>query len=188
MFDQTFLRQEALPDEMRILLDKYPREAWEGHPNFKQATRNWLGAHKMFRALSKAVRTDAEQYLDKRIDPRDYAARLSYRGNALVGNLHGHHGWEDHSYFPELSAADPRFDSGLQILEKDHKILDEVLNNFTDAAIRAIDFITTDENPAFDEVGKVYDNAQIIENLLTRHLKDEEELAVPIIIHHKLRG
>lgn len=188
MFDHSLLRQEALPDEMRILLDKYPREAWDAHPNFKQATRNWLGAHKMFRALSKAVRQDAEHYLDKLIDPQIYAARLSYRGNALVGNLHGHHGWEDHSYFPELSAADPRFDSGLEILENDHLILDQVLHNFTDAAINTINLIDLDRKTAFDEAASVYESAQVIEKLLTRHLQDEEELAVPIIIHHKLRG
>lgn len=188
MFDQALIRQNPLPDEMQILLDKYPRETWNAHPNFKQATKNWLGAHKMFRALSEAVRQDAEQYLDKQINPQDYAARLSYRGNALVGNLHGHHGWEDYSYFPELSAADPRFDSGLQILENDHLILDKVLNDFTDAAIRTLEYIESDEKAAFDKVGKVYEGAQFIENLLTRHLQDEEELAVPIIIHHKLRG
>lgn len=188
MFDQTQLRQDRLPDEMQVLLDKYPREAWDAHPNFKQATRNWLAAHKMFRALSKAVREDAEQFLDKQIDPQAYAARLSYRGNALVGNLHGHHGWEDHAYFPELSAADPRFDSGLQILENDHLILDQVLHDFTDAAINTLDYIRLNEKAAFEEVGKVYEGAQIIEKLLARHLVDEEELAVPIIIHHKLRG
>lgn len=188
MFDQTLIRQDPLPNEMQILLDKYPRKAWEAHPNFKQATQNWLGAHKMFRALSKAVREDAELFLDKKIDPRNYAAKLSYRGNALVGNLHGHHGWEDYSYFPELSAADPRFDSGLQTLENDHVVLDEVLNDFTDAAIRTLDLIKSDEKAAFDEIGKVYEGAQFIEKLLTRHLQDEEELAVPIIIHHKLRG
>ena len=67
-----------------------------------------------------------------------YAARLSYYGGNLVGNLHGHHGWEDHSYFPELSAADPRFDAGLEVLEQDHADLDKVLDDFTRTANRLI--------------------------------------------------
>ncbi len=187
MLDQTLPRQDPLPDEMRTLLNAYPREAWDAHPNFKQATRNWLGAHRMFRGLSEAVRNDAERYLDGQKDPLDYAARLSYRGNLLVGNLHGHHGWEDHFYFPELSAADPRFDAGLKILENDHQVLDEVLHDFTDAANRTIKLIQLGENAAFDEACKVQEAAQMIEKLLARHLVDEEELAVPIIIHHKLR-
>ena len=182
------LRQGPLSSEMRTLLDTYPREAWEAHPNFRQATRDWLGAHQMFRRLSKAVRKDVERYLDRSQDPQEYGARLSHRGNALVGNLHGHHGWEDHSYFPELSAADPRFDRGLEILENDHQVLDEVLHDFTDSANRTLKLIRLDENAVFDEAGKVHKAAQMIEKLLARHLVDEEELAVPIIIHHKLRG
>jgi len=134
------------------------------------------------------VRKDAELYLDGEMDPPEYAARLSYRGNALVGNLHGHHGWEDHSYFPELSAADPRFDAGLEILENDHQMLDQVLHDFTDAAIGTLRRIELNKLDARNDAEQVYAEAQVIENLLSRHLVDEEELAVPIIIHHKLRG
>ncbi|MEP1206687.1 MAG: hemerythrin domain-containing protein [Rhizobiaceae bacterium] len=188
MTDQVELRQHPLPEEMRLLLDTYPRDAWRQHPNFKEATRNWLAAHHMFRRLSEAVRKDAEELLDGQMDSQDYAARLSYRGNALVGNLQGHHGWEDHSYFPELSAADPRFDAGLEILENDHQVLDEVLHDFVDAATRTLHFIALNRDDIVDEAAKVHGQAQVIEKLLARHLADEEDLAVPIILHHKLRG
>lgn len=185
---QIDLRQGPLPNEMRLLLDAYPREAWDAHPNFKQATRSWLGAHKMFRRLIESIRKDTEHYLDRSLDPEDYSARLSYRGNSLVGSLHGHHGWEDMEYFPELSAADPRFDAGLDVLENDHKVLDEVLEEFTNSAISTLSMIDLQDKTSRDEAGKVHNAARIIEKLLTRHLVDEEELAVPIIIHHKLRG
>lgn len=39
---QIELRQDPLPDDMRLLLDAYPREAWDAHPNFREATRNCL--------------------------------------------------------------------------------------------------------------------------------------------------
>ena len=129
-----------------------------------------------------------ESYLNGDKDAQDFAGHLAYRGNALVGNLHGHHGWEDHSYFPELSAADPRFDLGLDILEKDHAALDVVLDNFTRTANRAIKLIQLDENAAREEAGKLHVITETIEAFLKRHLTDEEELAVPIILHHRLRG
>jgi len=72
-----------------------------------------------------------------------------------VRNLQGHHGWEDHSYFPELSAADPRFDVDLDILEQDHKSLDGVLATFTSSANRAIKLIQLDEVQARDEAGQL---------------------------------
>ncbi len=90
--------------------------------------------------------------------------------------------------FPELSAADPRFDLGLEILEKDHQDLDQVLDRFSTVANRIIQLIQIDEAAARDEAQQLHDSSQAIQALVARHLSDEEELAVPIIIRHKLRG
>lgn len=188
MLDTYNIRTEDMPREMQILLDEYPRDGWEAHPGFKEKTRHWLGAHLMFRRLAERVRLDTESYLDADIAAADYAGRLSYYGGALVGNLHGHHGWEDHSYFPELSAADARFDAGLEVLEKDHAVLDVVLDSFTGAANRAIKLTQLDEAQAREEAGNLHVTSETIEVFLKRHLSDEEELAVPIILHHRLRG
>ena len=188
MTTETPIRTSPMPEEMRLLLADYPRDDWDGHPNFKRATQNWLGAHQMFRRLSELVREDAESYLDKATDPEQFAARLSHFGNLLVANLHGHHNWEDREYFPELAAADPRFEPGLDILEKDHEALDGILNDFTRQANRIIKLVQLDEKAARDEAGTLHGHATQIEELLDRHLSDEEDLAVPIILHHKLRG
>jgi iron-sulfur cluster repair protein YtfE (RIC family) len=188
MLDTYNLRAENMPNEMRILLDEYPRDRWESHPGFKEKTRHWLGAHLMFRRLAERVRLDTEAYLEHKADVDDYAGRLSYYGGALVSNLHGHHGWEDRSYFPELSAADARFDAGLEVLEKDHADLDVVLDSFTRTANRTIKLAQLDEAQAREEAGKLHGTAETIEAFLKRHLSDEEELAVPIILHHRLRG
>jgi len=152
MSQQFEIRTADMPSEMQSLLRKYPRETWQAHPGFREKTEHWLGAHRMFRRLSAMVRKDTESYLDGNRDARDFAGELSYRGGALVGNLHGHHGWEDRSYFPELSAADSRFDAGLDVLEKDHASLDLVLDSFTRTANRAIQLVQLDETAVKDEV------------------------------------
>ncbi|WP_421981124.1 hemerythrin domain-containing protein [Roseibium sp.] len=182
------IRTEDMPATMRVLLDEYPRDSWDAHPGFKEKTKHWLGAHQMFRKLGELVRSETELYLDRSREPDDFAGRLSYYGNALVANLHGHHNWEDKSYFPELSAADPRFDRGLEILEKDHQELDRVLDQFTETANRSIKLIHLDEPQVREEAGRLHGLAGTIEAFLDRHLADEEELAVPIILHHRLRG
>lgn len=188
MLDQFDIRTDDMPTEMQSLLRDYPRDAWDAHPGFREKTRHWLGAHHMFRQLSASVRKDTESFLNGDQGADDYAGRLSYRGGALVGNLHGHHGWEDHSYFPELSAADPRFDAGLEVLEKDHADLDIVLDSFARTANRTIKLVQLDERAAREEAGALLGVANTIEAFLQRHLTDEEELAVPIILHHRLRG
>jgi hypothetical protein len=188
MLDQFEMCTEDMPTNMQALLRTYPRDTWDAHPGFKEKTRHWLGAHRMFRQLSATVRNDIESYLNGDRDAADYAGRLSYRSGALVRNLHGHHGWEDHSYFPELSAADPRFDAGLEVLEKDHADLDVVLDSFARTANRTIKLVQLDKKEAREDAGKLHGVAQTIEAFLQRHLTDEEELAVPIILHHRLRG
>lgn len=182
------LRTADMPTEMRALLTEYPRDSWPEHPGFKDKTRQWLSAHQMFRDLGETLRLNAETYLDRGVDADGFGRILSRYGNVLVRNLHGHHHWEDHSYFPELSEADPRFDRGLEILEKDHEALDVVLGEFTQTANRTLKLLQLDETSARDEAGELHGISQRIEAFLDRHLGDEEELAVPIILHHRLRG
>jgi len=188
MLNSYDIRHDAMPSEMQSLLSTYPRDSWDGHPGFKDKTRQWLRAHEGFRYLSASIRKDTEAFLDKAMDVEDFAGRLAYRGNILIGNLHGHHAWEDHKYFPELSVADPRFDMGLEILEKDHADLDVVLDDFTRVANRTIKLLQLDEVAAREEAGALHSTTETIEAFLARHLSDEEELAVPIILHHRLRG
>lgn len=182
------IRQEALPEDMRLLLRDYPRDAWPDHPNFAASIQNWMGAHVMFGQLAELIRLNTEGYLDKQIDPDDHARRLSHYGNLLVRNLHGHHHWEDHKFFPELSAADNRFDHGLDTLEADHLVLDDLLDRFTRQANRVVKLTQLDEAQAREEAQSVHDLSGVLEGFLSRHLTDEEDLVVPILLHHKLRG
>jgi hypothetical protein len=188
MLDTYKMRSHDMPEEMRFLLETYPRDAWDAHPGFHEKTRHWLAAHQMFRRVAERLRLDTQSVLNKDIALEDYVGRLSFCGGQLVSNLHGHHGWEDHSYFPELSAADPRFDQGLELLEQDHADLDVVLDDITQKANRVIRLATLDEAQAAEEAHAVLPAAEAIETFLARHLSDEEDLAVPIILHHRLRG
>ena len=182
------IRTEDMPSKMHVLLEQYPREVWDQHPGFKDRTQQWLRAHQSFRMMAKSLEDDAEALLDRSMDAKSYRSRLYRYGGTLIGNLQGHHAWEDHEYFPELSSADDRFGLGLEILEKDHQDLDVVLKEFIAAGNRAFAVSDGDEQKFYDAVGEVHPIAETIGRFLTRHLGDEEELAVPIILHHRLRG
>lgn len=178
----------ALPTEFQILLGDYPRAAWPDHPNFAQSIQNWMGAHTMFRQLGKITTQETERFLDKASSDERFAQRMGYFGNQLVQNLHGHHNWEDRDYFPELSAADPRFDRGLDMLEADHQELDKVLDQFTRSANRTLQLIQLDRPQAYEEAALLKGHCEHIKGFLARHLEDEEDLIVPILLHHKMRG
>ena len=34
--------RQGLPDALRYLVEKYPRDIWESHRNFDELTRFWL--------------------------------------------------------------------------------------------------------------------------------------------------
>lgn len=180
--------RKGLPDEMQTLLRTLPRDGWQGHPNFAQSTRNWMNAHQGFRQLGQIVQEDSEAFLDQRSDDETYATQLAHYGHVLVRNLHGHHSWEDRSFFPELEAADPRFASGLDMLEGDHEALDALLDSFTKGANRVVQLATLDPTQMAQEARHVRDDAQRLRGFLDRHLADEEDLVVPILLHHRLRG
>ncbi len=185
---QTELRNAPLPENMRALLAEYPRESWRAHPNFRQATKNWLGAHRMFRYLAALIHRRTKAYLDGDLEPNKFATDLSYYGDALVQNLHGHHNWEDRVYFPELARAEPRFKAGLEVLETDHLALNTLLDAFARKSNRVVKLIQLDAAQAKEEAAALPPICEKLEALLSRHLSDEEDLAVPIILHHKLRG
>lgn len=180
--------REGLPTEFQTLLADYPREAWPDHPNFAKSIEHWMGAHKMFKRLGAITTKETQSFLDKNRSPDEFAARLGFHGNQLVNNLHGHHHWEDHEYFPELSAADDRFDAGLDMLEADHGELNKVLDDFTIAGNRTMKLLQLDKAQAYEEAGKLLSASDAIETFLNRHLADEEDLVVPILLHHKMRG
>ncbi len=177
----------GLPDELQTLLRDLPRDGWQAHPHFAQSIQNWMGAHQMFRQLGDIIQTDTEAYLNKDADPSNYVGRLGHFGNLLVRNLHGHHGWEDHSFFPELEAADPRFSAGLEMLEKDHEALDSLLDRFTRQGNRVVQMFDLDRSQVHEEAGPMHEITAQIGQFLQRHLTDEEDLAVPILLHHGLR-
>ena len=188
MTQHTIHTREGWPEEVTTLLAEYPRDLWPGHPHFATSIQNWMGAHSGFRQLGAVMRETTEGYLDRDLAPEEAAGRLGYFGNILVRNLHGHHTWEDRSFFPEIRDADRRFDHGLETLESDHVVLDETLDVLTGQANRVIKLIQLDELQARSEAGALQESAERIEHFLERHLADEEDLIVPILLHHKMRG
>lgn len=188
MTDLIPIRTTDMPAEMNALLHDYPRDAWDANPHFAKSTRQWMRAHEKFRVLSDHLHAQTAGFLDHSVDPDDFADHLGRYGTALVQNLHGHHHFEDRTFFPELSAADPRFDAGLEILEKDHEALDQVLENFSRTGSRVIKLVQLDVRAAHEEAGVLETQTSAIRAFLQRHLGDEEDLAVPVILHHALRG
>jgi hypothetical protein len=171
----------GLPDALRVLVAELPRAGWETHPAFAGLAQFWMDRHLLFRRLMDALRADTEAWLDEAMSQQEYAARVQRLGGMLVGTLHEHHGVEDAVYFPQMQVMEPRLLRGFEMLDRDHHALDDWLARFTNAANGAIG------RPDRDAVGAFHGELARFAPLLSRHLEDEEDLVVPVILRTGLR-
>lgn len=175
--------RSGLPDALRVLLLDYPRDIWTSHRNFDGLTRFWLNRHLLFRRVLGDLRAGGEGFLDGAADPQAHARETAQRMGFLLNGLHGHHQIEDSHYFPQLAALEPRIASGFELLDADHHALDAHIHALaadTNALLRAI----RDGAPGRSEAGALHDRLVGFSGFLERHLTDEEDLVVPVILHH----
>lgn len=182
MEDLALEIRTGLPDALRALVEAYPRDSWQGHAHFGGLVQFWLERHMMFRRLQEILRQDAEKLIDGEAEARNHSARLSRYGSTFVGELIGHHNIEDVHYFPVLSARETSLSRGFEILDRDHHALDGHLDDFVQEANTVLAAIA--EPDLRDRVGALHGSIVRLGGLLDRHLTDEEELVVPVILRH----
>lgn len=180
-------RRTGLPDALRVLVDRLPRGGWEAHPEFNDLTRFWLERHLGFRRLQAALEAETEAALDRRSDPRRAAAQIARIAGLYLNELHGHHQIEDAHYFPTLRLQDPRLETGFDLLDADHHALHAGLAAMAEAAnaaLRGLTLAPADLTPA----GHMHETLAGFGRLVGRHLEDEEDLIVPVILEYRGGG
>lgn len=176
--------RKELPDALRVLLDDFPRDAWADHPNYSELIAFWLDRHLMFRRLTQNLRLNARSALDRTISTDDYRQRLAHVGGVLLHELHGHHQIEDRHYFPVMATLDRRVRAGFVLLDKDHHELNGLLAGFADRASTVLSANPNDKATFQDKIGEFQDQLSAFEPQLIRHLVDEEELVVPLLLKY----
>ncbi|WP_372893971.1 hemerythrin domain-containing protein [Rhodosalinus sp.] len=180
-------RREGLPETLTVLLEEHPREGWAEDPGFAGLVQFWMERHAMFRELATMLSGEARAAEAGRLDPARFAPRLSRFGGLFVQELHGHHMIEDHQYFPVLTRLEPRLERGFALLDADHHALDPWLARLAERANAAIGAARSNRGVA-DAAGPLADDLAAFAPLLERHLTDEEDLVVPVLLRHKGGG
>ena len=180
--DLSLATRSGLPDDLRLLLAHYPREIWTGHANLGEMASFWLSRHAMFRELGAMLDDAAARFRAGDIDAQQFAGFFAPRLQFFLQQLHAHHHIEDDHYFPIFRKADARLVHGFEMLEGDHDALAASIENSITAAndfLRALNGAPDAVRPAADGYMR---NAAILLRGLTRHLDDEEDLIVPLIL------
>lgn len=182
--DLALATREGLPAEYRLLLADYPREGWPDHRDFNGLAAFWLDRHVGFRRVMGLLRADAVALIDHRIDPQAWGQRLVRLGSGFLGDLVGHHQIEDEAYFPQLAALEPRIAGGFEVLDRDHHALHEVIDRFASGANAAL--AETEEAARREAAARFEAELSEFERLLARHLDDEEDLVLPVVLKHRV--
>lgn len=170
----------GLPAALRYLIEAYPRDIWTSHAHFDAHTRFWMTRHLEFRRALAMMQEMARAGIDRRADPRRAASQLGRIGRYLTQSLHLHHHIEDTEFFPMFADAEPGLARGFDLLDADHVALGaHIAAMEADAAALAG---AAGDGAAM--LGPMLARLDGFEAFLDRHLIDEEDLMVPIVLKH----
>ncbi len=172
----------GLPAALRVLADALPRSGWQAHDNFDEVIRFWLDRHLMFRELARRLRDGNRAYLDRDRDGDTVRREATHYTSFLLRDLHVHHTLEDTQFFPRLSGLDSRLTHGFDLLEQDH---DDLGRHLEALRLGTNDFLAAhDAGDGRDAAGRLETVLGQVDGFLDRHLLDEEDLVVPVILTH----
>ena len=172
----------ALPEGYAFLLTEYPRPVWKGHPNNGQWCQFWLQRHQMFRDYSVALADACEQLADGKIEAPAFHEWFVPRVNFYFREIDTHHKVEEYHYFPALAQADARMARGIELLEGDHAVVHDLLMAAHQAVI-ALDAAIRDTPVEITSATPIAQHSiAALGAGLDRHLEDEEDIIVPLIL------
>jgi len=181
-------RRTGWPADLRVLLDRHPRETWPGHPNLGALCRFWLERHAMFRELAGALARGGAALREGKVDVGAFQPWFAPRMRFFLQQLHHHHLIEDHNYFPVFMAAEQRLVRGFEVLEADHAVIDAAIRELgaaSDGLLLALREPSVDLARATAGLGGLLPDFL---GKLERHLADEEDLIIPLILERSEAG
>jgi hypothetical protein len=175
-------RRSGWPEDLRVLAARYPREQWDTHPNLGEMARFWLSRHAMFRELSTAIEQVAGLFRAGKLRPEEFARQFVPRLQFMLDQLNVHHQIEDLHYFPIFRTADQRLTRGFDVLEGDHQHIHADMARSAETA-NALLRSLSGGGETMHQCGDSYaDASAVLLRGLVRHLDDEEDLIVPLIL------
>ena len=107
---------------------------------------------------------------------------MAPRLQQFLQTLDHHHRIEDNVFFPKFMAAEERLIKGIELLEKDHHTIDAEVHQMITVANALLQTRHGDSDGLKRNGENFAISSDRIVKLLSRHLDDEEEIVVPLMI------
>jgi len=175
-------KRKGLPSSVQETLLESTRSEWKDHPRFGGKANFFMTIHRELLDGSAQLSRGIEKLLD--VPASDVSEAVSQMNmlpfsKGLIDLAHRHHEIEDHGYFPQFRLMYPELNRVLSLLDGDHKVLNSALDD-TQVALNQLNgpVITR------DQLADLHAGGQALENILNRHIWDEEEVIIPIFLRH----
>ncbi|MGB9366721.1 MAG: hemerythrin domain-containing protein [Xanthobacteraceae bacterium] len=180
--------RDGWPADLRLLIDRYPRGVWQGHANLGAMAQFWLSRHGMFRDIGTALEEATTAFRNGTASAQDFRAWFPPRLQFFLQQLNAHHQVEDLHYFPVFQAAETRLAPGFDVLESDHHAIHQSIDRAVETANAFLRTPVNDSGP-LRATGDAYAAASdTLLRQLRRHLDDEEDLIIPLILDRTEAG
>jgi hypothetical protein len=170
------------PADLRLLVDRYPRETWDAHENLGAMGRFWLQRHDMFREIGDALSHATTAFRDGTASAADFRAWFPPRLQFFLQQLNSHHQVEDLHYFPAFQVAEARLAHGFTVLETDHEVIHQQIAATVESANAFLRAAVNEPDPLRAAGDRYVETSSGLLRLLRRHLADEEDLIIPLIL------
>lgn len=176
-------RRQGLSEELLYLLRRHPREGWGENAGLGDLARFWLTRHDGFRQLGGALTDALTRFREGEVEAMQFGGFFAPRLQHFLTELHHHHMIEDQHYFPVFAAAETRLARGFDILENDHELIHERIGRVIASANGLLGLLEGGDRDRIRRAADTYAaDSDLLVNGLLRHLDDEEDLIVPLMI------
>ena len=136
----------------------------------------------MFRELSAATEQITAHFRAQVLPPAEFAREFVPRLQFMLDQLNVHHQIEDLHYFPIFRAADAQLARGFDVLEGDHHHIHGEMARTAETANALLQALRGDADLLRRSSDDYADASGALIKGLVRHLDDEEDLIVPLIL------
>ncbi len=191
-------KRSALSEELRASVDQLQaqsgtRAQWIDHHRFAGEAQFWVQVHEaLLRAVSQLPLrcTELLLVLDEPEARKKHITQFTQLASQFIHHAHTHQHVVEHQFLPIIRRDFPELQHHLDLLNGDHRILTEGLDQL-ESAVQSLSAARGETDQSKQSAlaataNALYATAKRVDALFCRHTADEEEICIPALLQMRV--